>query len=933
MASATSSVRLAVGLGAGEGAAALPLLVPFVSDFGAATLGQPDGLPRAFHPVSSDELALLGGKGAGLVQMCRMGLPVPAGFVLTTQLWQQLQDPALPESESVRVRFERLWAQLWPQVSAALTQLGDQLGGLRLGDPHRPLLLAVRSGAVASMPGMLDSVLNLGLNDASVAGLASRLGPVGTDRLPDRRGALDCYRRFLQQYSTVVLGLRGPSGRSSDPLEVVLSEHKQRRGIWTDEELTEQDLETLCQLYQAELSRRFEVAIPTEPQVQLREAVWAVLHSWENQRAQEYRRIHGISDSLGTAVTVQAMVLGNLQGRSSQLAGTGGAALGPLTSATGVAFTRDPSTGAPTLYGEYLPAAQGDEVVSGSHTPHPLSELATQLPDVYRQLQQVAQVLEQQLRDMQDIEFTVENGRLWLLQTRTAKRSGRAMLRSACDLAREGVISVEEALRRLEPRRLIELIRPQVDRHAALTSGQVLLGRGLAASPGAAVGKLVFSSAEASALRRRGEASVLARIETASEDIVGIKMAAGVLTARGGMTSHAAVVARGIGRCAVVGMSGLQIDYARGELRTREAVVNKHELLTLDGTTGEVWVGTVPLRAAHVGGDPDFAQLRQWTRARSTLQVESEADDLAAMQLAADLGIEAIGLLRSEPLLFQRPDGLQLMLRHLEPSVSALPCSASLTEVLAAEYTRMLSVFVAGTVTLRMFDVRFLRAGLAVYSTETPWVVQLQQALAKPQCERELWLAQLQAVVTALRQQPQGLQKPRLKLLLPGVAGAPTVDDLHWLREQLAGAPALQALPVGAQLSHPRAASWLNELAPLLDFVGLASSELTAAALGLSSAGDLTDAAFGQRAQAADHPLRTLDATTVQPLLKALVTQLRAASPSLPVGLLDTGEHGYDERSLAFAQQLGLAFVTSAVLRVPMTQLLLVRLTLPPPSE
>ena len=266
-------------------------------------------------------------------------------------------------------------------------------------------------------------------------------------------------------------------------------------------------------------------------------------------------------------------------------------------------------------------------------------------------------------------------------------------------------------------------------------------------------------------------------------------------------------------------------------------------------------------------------------------------------------------------------------------SLRAPPCSGALTEVLAAEYTRMLSVFVAGTVTLRMFDVRFLRAGLAVYSTETPWVAQLQQALAKPHCERELWLAQLQAVVTALRQLPQGLQKPHLRLLLPGVAGAPTVEDLRCLREQLAGSPTLQALPVGAQLSHPRAASWLDELVPLLDFVGLASSELTAAALGLSSAGELTDAAFGQRAQAADHPLRTLDATTVQPLLKALVTQLRAASPSLPVGLLDTGEHGYDERSLAFAQQLGLAFVTSAVLRVPMTQLLLVRLTLSPPSE
>ena len=637
------------GIGAPSGG----LVVPF------AQAPAPGSAARRALPAGADhdpllEVSWLGQKGAGLLRMARLGLPVPPGFVLTTDVWR-----AFRAAEAAGQK-EPLPPGLWDEIRAALAAMSAQLGGTRLGDPARPLLVAVRSGAAVSMPGIMDSVLNIGLGPATLAGLSRRGG---------RRFALDCYRRLIQQYGQVVLGIGrsgGALGFELSPLEALHAELRQRRGVYGDDELSETDLEELCQAMQAELRARCGAGVPDDAEAQLRAAIVAVLRSHDAPRAQEYRRSQALPEDLGTAVTVQAMVFGNLapgERETTETAETG------RRSAAGVAFTRDPATGEARLYGEYIEGAQGEDVVSGRVTPRPLAEMAARMPDAHAALASAARTLERHLGDMQDIEFTVEAGQLYLLQTRPGKRSGRAMVRIAVEQVAEGALTPRQALGRIDAARLAELLHPTLDLAAAASGPARLLTRGLPASPGVATGRVSFSVTDAIARARRGEKVILVRVETSAEDIAGIRLAQGVLTARGGMTSHAAVVARGLGRCAVVGAGALQIDPARQQLTVRERsrgpgswpgiaaepdpssgeldpleprVVRAGDVVTIDGSSGAVLSGAAPLRAPEVRGQTALARLLAWADELRGLRVYAYAEDETDTALAAEIGADGL---------------------------------------------------------------------------------------------------------------------------------------------------------------------------------------------------------------------------------------------------------------------------------------------------
>ena len=572
---------------------------------------------------------LLGQKGAGLCVMAQLGLPVPPGLILPCTLWPHFSEHG------------RFPDDFWQQVFAQLAQVGT-LVDAALGDPEKPLLLSVRSGASVSMPGMLDSLLNVGISEQVLPGLARRLG--------DERVALDCYRRFLHQYAALVFGLRPESVLTPDPFEVLLFELKQKRGIFHDDELTATDLHALCQQYQALIVQRTGQSVPSDAQVQLREAVYAVLRSFHNPRAEEYRRMQHIPANIGTAVTLQAMVFGNL---------------GP-TSATGVVFSRDPRSGEPGLYGEFLPQAQGDDLVSGGFTPRPIEELATLLPEAFSQLQSAVERLEARFSDLQDVEFTIESGRLSLLQTRAGKRSARAMVRVASDLVREGKISPTEALRRCEPKRFSELLLPTVDKNAQAPT----IVRGLPASPGAASGPIVLTSQEAAAHRQRGVASILIRAETSTDDIVGMEAAAGLVTTRGGMTSHAAVVARGMGRCAIVGCTSLRVDLAKQQVSTREYTLRAGDPVTIDGHRGLLLLGALPLSLQHVAQDADLSRLSSWAQALAKVPIWANLQTHNDAALVRDLPVaQTIARDMSTP---GSPEGWQrLLIRSTQPDSPA----------------------------------------------------------------------------------------------------------------------------------------------------------------------------------------------------------------------------------------------------------------------
>lgn len=906
------------------------------SGAGPAGATEPGAAPDGAWATEAAER--LGGKAVSLLRMARLGLRVPPALVLTTDVWRLFQriggDP------------QRLWAEIGAELDAELARLGEAAGGLRLGDPHRPLVVSVRSGAAVSMPGMLDTLLNVGLNEDTVVGLAERLG--------DRRCALDCYRRFLWGFAALAQREPGASSGSWDAMDPegavepgasgVPREPADRRlgpirteatlglrgsyagAAWpplasdrtpvpTEEVLDDTALRARCRSYRSEIARQTGCTVPEEPQEQLRAAIEAVLRSWDNPRAVEYRRLHGIAPDLGTAVTVQAMVFGNLNtGRDS---------------AAGAAFSRDPSTGlapglapgpapaaaadggagaAPLLFGEFLPGAQGSDIVSGVRTPRPLSEMPAVLPSAYAELVEAARRLEDHLGDLQELEFTVERGRLYLLQTRTGRRSARAMVRIAYDLLRSGRIDGDEAVRRIEPARLAELLQPQVDRDAlAAGAAAPLLARGLAASPGAATGRLAFSVADVKELRRRGEPAIFARTEASTEDILGIKLAAGVLTTRGGITSHAAVVARGLGRCAVVGASSMTVDYAAQELRTREHTLGRGEIVTLDGNSGQVLLGAVPLRAPHLREDACLAELLQQCDARARLRVGALVRTPAELLLARDLGV--VGAALCTGALDRR---LAMHLGRWLAALKAPPGSsaaAPLETALATAFAALLRA-AQGPLGLPLLD-PVAAAELLDETGSLSLGERLGFAL-------RIWEHELRALDAALREcGPAG----EVRIFLPAPASPAALEQVRALMRSL---PAVAALPLGAMVCDPGAD--VAALASRADRLLVDLRAFTAAALALDPE-DLEAAAERAVASGAcvHHPLRSLDEKTVARQLEAV---LAAAARRVPVTWFDAFELAWDERTLNAAHRLGVEGLVCPPVRAPIARFFAARAAL-----
>ena len=576
---------------------------------------------------------ILGGKGAGLHEMTRMGVPVPPGFTISTAVCSHFYEHQGTYPEGLERDVARAMARV------------EKIMGRRFGDGANPLLVSVRSGARESMPGMMDTVLNLGLNDRTVAGMIRRAG--------NPRFAYDSYRRLVQMYGDVVLGMKPDKADAHDVFETLLARKKRARGVTDDTELTAEDLQDLVGQFKDEIRRQRGVPFPEDPVEQLWGAIGAVFGSWNNDRAVAYRQMYRIPHSWGTAVNVQTMVFGNMGD----------------TSGTGVAFTRDPASGERRFYGEFLMNAQGEDVVAGIRTPQPISALAGVQRKGYRELQRIGRVLEERYRDMQDMEFTIEDGRLWLLQTRTGKRSGFAAVRIAVDMADKGLITRDEALQRIEPDHLGQVLRPVFDHNAkaAARAEHRVLAQGLPAGPGAATGRIVFHAADAEEWRKRGDKVILCRVETSPEDIRGIEAAEGILTARGGMTSHAALVARQLGTVCVVGCEALSVDYRAGEARIGRVVLKEGDWLSLDGSTGEVIQGellTHPSDVLRVLLDRNrqaarspsyrrFARLMRWVDATRRLGVKTNADLPEQARISRDFGAEGIGLCRTEHMFFQ----------------------------------------------------------------------------------------------------------------------------------------------------------------------------------------------------------------------------------------------------------------------------------------
>jgi len=866
---------------------------------------------------SAEMRNLLGGKGAGLAEMTNLGIPVPPGFTITTEVCTAFYRGGrrYPEGleDQVRegVRF----------VEALLDR--------RFGDPARPLLFSVRSGARVSMPGMMDTVLNLGLNDACAEGLARETG--------DERFAYDSYRRFVSMYGDVVLGLK-PEGREIDPFEALLEAKKQRLGVQLDTELPAAALKELVGEFKEEIWKRRQLRFPEDPWEQLWGAIGAVFGSWDNPRAVTYRRIYEIPDTWGTAVTVQAMVFGNL-GEDC---------------ATGVGFTRDPSTGENRFYGEYLVNAQGEDVVAGIRTPQPVTVAAKSdgqtaleeaMPAVYADLKRVYQTLERHYRDMQDIEFTVQQGRLWLLQTRSGKRTARAMVKIAVDMVGEGLISKEEAVLRIEPDKLDELLHPTFDPAAR----KDVIATGLAASPGAAVGKVVFSADDAERLAAGGEKVILVRLETSPEDIHGMQAAQGILTARGGMTSHAAVVARGMGRCCVAGCGGLQIDYEAGLFRVnadgRQLTVREGDVISLDGGTGEVMLGAVPVVEGRL--DEDFATLMGWVDEARRLRVRTNADTPHDAEVARAFGAEGIGLCRTEHMFFE-PDRI-LAVREMILSEDEAGRRRALARILPMQRADFEGIFRAMDglpVTIRLLDpplheflphtedeiegvARALNVSPEVVGQRNRDLAEFNPMLGHRGCRLgvtfpEIYETQVRAIMeAACNVTAQGV-KAIPEIMVPIVGIEEELRRMRQLTVETAEAVlrekgARVEYTVGTMIELPRACIIADEIARHADFFSFGTNDLTQTAYGISrddSAHFLP--AYIERGVIEVDPFVRLDQEGVGGLMRIGVEKGRETRPDLKIGIC--GEHGGEPTSVEFCHRVGLDYVSCSPYRVPIAR-------------
>ncbi len=847
---------------------------------------------------------LLGGKGANLAEMTKLGLPVPQGFTITTEACTRYYDDGRKISDEIQ-------AQIMEYIGKM-----EEICGKKFGDLENPLLVSVRSGARASMPGMMDTILNLGLNEDVVEVMAKKSG--------NPRWAYDCYRRFIQMYSDVVMEV------GKKYFEQLIDEMKEAKGITQDVDLTAEDLKELATQFKAEYKSKIGKDFPSDPKEQLMGAVEAVFRSWDNPRANIYRRDNDIPYSWGTAVNVQMMAFGNMG----------------ETSGTGVAFTRDPATGENKLMGEFLMNAQGEDVVAGVRTPQKISQLKEVMPEVYEQFIGICKTLENHYRDMQDMEFTIEDKHLYMLQTRNGKRTAQAALKIACDLVDEGMISEEEAVLMIDPRNLDTLLHPQFDAAALKTASPI--GKALPASPGAACGKIVFTAEDAKAWNDKGEKVVLVRLETSPEDIEGMKAAQGILTVRGGMTSHAAVVARGMGTCCVSGCSEIKMDEENKKFELAGKTYVEGDYLSLDGSTGNIYGGIIPTVDASIGGD--FGRIMGWADKYRALKVRTNADTPADAKKARELGAEGIGLCRTEHMFFEgdRIDAFREMICSdtVEEREEALE---KILPMQQGDFEKLYEALEGHPVTIRFLDpplhefVPTEEADIAALAkTKGKTVADIKAiidslhefnpmmghrgcrlAVTYPEIAAMQTRAVIRAAINVKKAHIDWAIKPEIMIPLIG-----DIKELKYVKavvvktadEEIKNAGVNLEYEVGTMIEIPRAALTADEIAAEAEFFCFGTNDLTQMTYGFSrdDAGKFLDAYYDAKIFEND-PFAKLDQTGVGKLMEMSVTMGKKVRPELHVGIC--GEHGGDPTSVEFCHKLGLNYVSCSPYRVPIARL------------
>ena len=857
-----------------------------------------------FSEGNANMRELLGGKGANLAEMTNIGLPVPQGFTITTEACTQYYE----DNREIN-------PEIMAEINEYIVKM-EEITGKKFGDKENPLLVSVRSGARASMPGMMDTILNLGLNEEVVETIAAQSG--------NPRWAWDCYRRFIQMYSDVVMEV------GKKYFEELIDEMKAKKGVKQDVELNAEDLKELANQFKAEYKSKIGSDFPTDPKEQLMGAIKAVFRSWDNPRANVYRRDNDIPYSWGTAVNVQSMAFGNMGDDCG----------------TGVAFTRDPATGAKGLFGEFLTNAQGEDVVAGVRTPMHISEMEQKFPEAFAEFNKVCKTLEDHYRDMQDMEFTVEHGKLYMLQTRNGKRTAQAALKIACDLVDEGMRTEEEAVAMIDPRNLDTLLHPQFD--AKALKAATPMGKGLGASPGAACGKIVFTADDAEAWNERGEKVVLVRLETSPEDITGMKASQGILTVRGGMTSHAAVVARGMGTCCVSGCSDIVMDEANKKFTLAGKEFHEGDYISIDGSTGNIYDGIIPTVDATIAGE--FGRIMGWADKFRTMKVRTNADTPADAKKARELGAEGIGLCRTEHMFFD-PERIAAF-REMICSDTVEEREAALAKIEPMQQTDFEALYEAlegNPVTIRFLDpplhefvpteeadiealakaqnkpVETIKAIIASLHEFNPMMGHrgCRLAVTYPEIAKMQTKAVIKAAINVKKNHPDWTVKPEIMI--------PLVNDIKELKyvkkfvvetadAEIKAAGSDLEYEVGTMIEIPRAALTADEIAKEADFFCFGTNDLTQMTFGFSrdDAGKFLNAYYDAKIYEND-PFAKLDQNGVGKLMEMALELGKPVNPKLHCGIC--GEHGGDPTSVEFCNKIGLDYVSCSPFRVPIARL------------
>ena len=857
-----------------------------------------------FKEGSADMRNLLGGKGANLAEMTNIGLPVPQGFTITTEACTQYYEDGREINGEIRAQIDEYIGKM------------EEITGKKFGDKKNPLLVSVRSGARASMPGMMDTILNLGLNEEVVNAIAEMSG--------NPRWAWDCYRRFIQMYSDVVMEV------GKKYFEELIDEMKEKRGVKQDVELTTEDLKELAAQFKAEYKEKIGEDFPDDPKEQLMGAIKAVFRSWDNPRANVYRRDNDIPYSWGTAVNVQSMAFGNMGDDCG----------------TGVAFTRDPATGEKGLFGEFLTNAQGEDVVAGVRTPMKIAEMEQKFPEAFKQFTEVCQTLEKHYRDMQDMEFTVEHGKLYMLQTRNGKRTAQAALKIACDLVDEGMRTEEEAVAMIDPRNLDTLLHPQFD--AAALKAATPVGKGLGASPGAACGKIVFSAEDAENWAGRGEKVVLVRLETSPEDITGMKVSQGILTVRGGMTSHAAVVARGMGTCCVSGCGDIVMDEANKTFTLGGKEFHEGDYLSIDGTTGNIYDGQIKTVDAKIAGE--FGRVMAWADKYRRLKVRTNADTPHDARRARELGAEGIGLCRTEHMFFEE-DRIAAF-REMICSDTVEEREAALEKILPyqqGDFRELYEALEGNPVTIRFLDpplhefvpteeadieklakaknksVHEIKAMIDSLHEFNPMMGHrgCRLAVTYPEIAKMQTKAVIRAAIEVKKAHPDWNLKP--EIMIPLVGDVKEFDFVKKIVVETADAEIKAAgvtmeYEVGTMIEIPRAALTADAIAKDADFFCFGTNDLTQMTYGFSrdDASKFLGGYYDTKIFEYD-PFIKLDQIGVGKLMEMAIQLGRPANPKLHIGIC--GEHGGDPSSVEFCHKIGLDYVSCSPFRVPIARL------------